>query len=246
MVLDEGLGKLAQANIAKSFEGYDLTEEEREILAGGDPNEPGSAFSSMCSPTTTLPEHAVVSPREAPVSEVGRYLRAVVLDEGLGKLAQANIAKSFEGYDLTEEEREILAGGDHRILALLGEALRAEGVQAHPAPAARDLKPTVESEPAPPPPALALPEIAVKLRLQPQASWEPELRVRYVANLEALPPGPTPAQASGPVPEPPPPMPWDHALGSDAVRQAAVRVRTTRGDRRDALIALVLAMTEET
>ncbi len=105
---------------------------------------------------------------------VADFLVRVVLDEAFREQALADPKSALKGFDVSEEEKEILCRRDHRVLGLLGNAvtLQAEG-GGHPA----QLTPT-ESD------TDTLPELAdvkLVLRLAPQASKEGA--VSYAASL---------------------------------------------------------------
>ena len=53
---------------------------------------------------------------------VGDFLIRVVLDEAFRDLALSDPRRAFEGYDLSDSEREILSAGDERLVGLLSAA----------------------------------------------------------------------------------------------------------------------------
>ena len=110
------------------------------------------------------------------------FLVRAVLDETFRDLALSNPQRAFEGFDLTEEEKEILRGRDHRVLGLLGDAVRLQEPVAEP---------TLEKAPPTPvaPTLPGLPEVKFLLRLIPQAVPSPgsDPKVSYAASLHPWP-----------------------------------------------------------
>jgi hypothetical protein len=110
------------------------------------------------------------------------FLVRTVLDEAFRKLALAHPQRAFEGYDLTDEQKEILRRRDHRLLGLLGDAVAPEkaGVQQ-----TLDKEEADVDAPAPP----DLPEVKLLLRLVPQASSSPDSGpdISYAVSLHAWP-----------------------------------------------------------
>jgi len=110
------------------------------------------------------------------------FLVRAVLDEAFRDLALSNPQRAFEGFDLTDEEKEILRGRDHRVLGLLGDAVRPQEPVAEP--------PLEKAPPTPVAPTLpSLPEVKLLLRLVPQAVPSPgsEPKVSYAASLHPWP-----------------------------------------------------------
>ena len=106
---------------------------------------------------------------------VADFLIRVVLDEAFREQALADPKSALKGFDVSEEEKEILCCRDHRVLGLLGNAVtqQTEG-GGHPAQLAE-----TESD------TDTLPELAdvkLLLRLAPQASKEGA--VSYTASLQ--------------------------------------------------------------
>ena len=110
------------------------------------------------------------------------FLVRAVLDEAFRDLALSNPQSAFEGFDLTEQEKEILRSRDHRVLGLLGDAVRQQEPVAE--------TPLEKTPPTPVAPALpSLPEVKLLLRLIPQAvpSPGPDPKVSYAASLHPWP-----------------------------------------------------------
>ena len=110
------------------------------------------------------------------------YLIRAVLDEAFRELAVADPKRAFEGYDLSEEEQEILRSRDGRLLGLLGEAVaHARAFVEHPAEEGSSK--TAES------PLPSLPEVKLLLRLAPHARQLPDSasEVAYAASLHPWP-----------------------------------------------------------
>ena len=106
---------------------------------------------------------------------IADFLIRVVLDEAFREQALADPKSALKGFDVSEEEKEILCCRDHRVLGLLGNAVtqQTEG-GGHPAQLAE-----TESD------TDTLPELAdvkLLLRLAPQASKEGA--VSYTASLQ--------------------------------------------------------------
>lgn len=112
------------------------------------------------------------------------FLIRAVLDEAFRELAIADPQSAFEGYDLSEEEQEILRGRDARLLGLLGEAVgHTKASVEHPG--RKGSTKTTESSPP------SLPDVKLLLRLEPQASQAPDSAsgVAYAASLHPWPGG---------------------------------------------------------
>jgi hypothetical protein len=142
---------------------------------------------------------------------VADFLIRVVLDEAFRELAMADPSRAFEGYDLSEEEQDILRSRDARLLGLLGTAVpHAKASVEHP-PEEVPSKAPASSFPT-------LPEVKLLLRLEPQATQAPDSasQVAYAASLHPWPGDyqPTGAGAEGgehSAPHDdakPPPMAW--------------------------------------
>lgn len=110
------------------------------------------------------------------------FLVRVVLDEAFRELAVADPQRAFDRYDLAEQEKDILASRDSRLLGLLGNAM------AHSEPAAGQ---SPESEPveASVPAVPSLPRVKLLLRLGPQFVETPKSgpQVAYTASLQPWP-----------------------------------------------------------
>jgi len=113
---------------------------------------------------------------------VANFLVRAVLDEAFRDLALSNPQRALEGFDLTEEEKEILRGRDRRVLGLLGDAVRLQGPV---------VEPPLEKAPTTPvaPTLPNLPEVKLLLRLVPQAVPSPgsNPKVSYAASLHPWP-----------------------------------------------------------
>lgn len=106
---------------------------------------------------------------------VADFLIRVVLDEAFREQALADPKSALEGFDVSEEEKEILCSRDHRVLGLLGNAVTQQTDDSgHPA----QLTPTDLHADALP----ELPDVKLVLRLAPQASKEGA--VSYAASLQ--------------------------------------------------------------
>jgi len=124
---------------------------------------------------------------------VNDYLIRTVLDDAFREVAIADPLVAFEGYDLSEEEKEILRSRDHRLLGLLGRVVAGShagddhpcGAVEHPLKTEAETEPTDQEKP--PMPHLA--EVNLLLRLVPQAvpSADGESKVAYAASLHPWP-----------------------------------------------------------
>ena len=119
------------------------------------------------------------------------FLIQTVLDEAFRELAMADPQRAFEGYDLSEEEQEILRSRDSRLLGLLGKAAgRGEVLVEHPA----EEGPAQTAASGLP----SLPEVKLLLRLAPHAPKPPEStsEFAYAASLHPWPGDQGPEKAS--------------------------------------------------
>ena len=121
------------------------------------------------------------------------FLVRAVLDEAFRDLALSNPERGFEGFDLTEEEKEILRSRDHRVLGLLGDAVRPQEAVAE---APVEKAPATPVEPTEP----NLAEVKLLLRLIPQVTGSPgsEPKVSYAASLHSWPVGDEPEGGAEP------------------------------------------------
>ena len=108
------------------------------------------------------------------------FLIRTVLDETFRELAATDPQRAFEGYDLNDEERDILRARDGRLLGLLGHAVERDA--APEKDAALKVESHAASQPLP-----TLPEVKLVLRLTPFVAQGPESdpRVSYEASLES-------------------------------------------------------------
>ena len=113
---------------------------------------------------------------------VADFLVRVVLDEAFRELALANPKSAFSGYDLTQEQKDILCKRDHRLLRLLGDVFSQDRLCPDPP---SGTKPAME----PPPVFPSLPEVTLLLCLAPQTVETPgsPANVSYAASLHPWP-----------------------------------------------------------
>lgn len=110
------------------------------------------------------------------------FLVRAVLDEAFRDLALSNPQRAFEGFDLTEEEKEILRVRDHRVLGLLGDVVRRQEAVAEPPVEKAPATGVAQTLPG-------LAEVKLLLRLVPQVVGSPgsEPKVSYAASLHPWP-----------------------------------------------------------
>jgi hypothetical protein len=130
---------------------------------------------------------------------VDDFLIRVVLDDAFRELAQDDPDRAFEGYDLSEREREILRAQDHGVLGLLGEVVTQRQAAGNRKAGGDKAEEMEESEPATS--KSAWPELAdveLLLRLRPKVTEPPgsEPRVSYEATLQPWPCEDTPGPGS--------------------------------------------------
>jgi hypothetical protein len=119
-----------------------------------------------------------VAPENGMGSDLARFLEQVVLDDGLRARVLAGAPDAFDGFDLTADEREILARRGRGVLALLGRATRERLGHEVAVPTASDVRGQV----------VPMPEIALVVRVQPTATLvDGRLDVRFTASLSPLP-----------------------------------------------------------
>ena len=166
-------------------------------------------------------------------SAVARYLERAALDADFADLCRRSPDESFAGFDLDDDERDMLRRRDPDLLTLIGRVLTESGVTARPAAdevTVGDDAAAAAGEQMQPPETVSLPEIALVVRVQPQATrrgagWD----VTYTAALQ-------PVQTDAPPPAPQP-------AGTRDVERAAAAVRTASGDeRRQRLLDLLAAL----
>jgi hypothetical protein len=137
---------------------------------------------------------------------LARYLTRAALDRGFRALAEADPDASFEGYDLTEADKEILRRRDHETARLLAEASAAAAGASTPT----SPPPVPRTAAADPPPVTGRPLPPADLILQvmavPSRDEAGGLKLAHVVSLH-------PAPAPGEPPPPPPPEAPPDALG---------------------------------
>ncbi len=133
---------------------------------------------------------------------VADFLVRTALDDAFCELALTDPERAFEGYDLSEQERDILIRRDERLLGLLG------GAVGHGHAAAED-SPQRESQEADAAPSPELPEVKLLLRLAPQVAQTPGAgaNVAYAASLHTW-PADRDARADQPSSGAPPEIEW--------------------------------------
>ncbi len=106
------------------------------------------------------------------------FLIRTVLDDAFRELALTDPQRAFEGYDLSEEERDILCSRDGRLLGLLGAAVAHAKAPIEPTAKGESVE-TAES------PLPSLPEVNLLLRLDPRVTQAPDSApsVGYAASL---------------------------------------------------------------
>jgi hypothetical protein len=135
------------------------------------------------------------------VSEPGidQLLIASALDADLLRRLRESPEEAFQGFDLTDEEKDLLRHPDHRLLPLLGAALAHQRTSPAPAPPAAQ---AAVSEPHAVVDRGKLPDVSLVLTLVPCAQYEEDGRlvsIRYAVWVNPLPAGADPASL------PPPP-----------------------------------------
>ena len=108
---------------------------------------------------------------------VADFLVRVVLDESFREMALADPQSALEGFDVSEEEKDILCSRDHRFLGLLGDAVTRREEVAEPSSQVEPSEPVEAAAPK-------LADVRLVLRLAPQAS---EGAVSYAASLHPYP-----------------------------------------------------------
>ncbi len=190
------------------------------------------------------------------MADLRDWFEKTALDPDFRELFQSDPEASFAGFDLTAEERRILAAQDGALVGLLARALAPMESAPVGAPLVVD--------PAPPPPPL-LPDATVYLQVQPQVV---DGAVQHAVSLHADPAaiegggvfairvsalastgegGATQVHydaALDPLmPEVDPRGPWGHKTDSAAAREAAEAVlQAAPEERRARLVALVQAL----
>ncbi|MCK4659218.1 MAG: hypothetical protein KAV82_06810 [Phycisphaerae bacterium] len=110
------------------------------------------------------------------------FLIRALLDEAFRELAMTDARRAFEGYDLSDEERNILHSQDERVLGLLGKAVTRGEASAEPS----ERRGPSNTETAS---LLVLPEVKLLLRLAPHTPQpsEPGSQMTYEASLRPWP-----------------------------------------------------------
>ncbi|UCE58732.1 MAG: hypothetical protein JSU63_14965 [Phycisphaerales bacterium] len=110
------------------------------------------------------------------------FLTRAVLDETFRELAITDPRRAFDGYNLSEQEKEILTKRDSRLPGLLGDAM----AQSEPAVEQSPKSAHVEKGISPVP---SLPEVKLLLHLAPQLVEQSESgpQVAYTASLQPWP-----------------------------------------------------------
>lgn len=133
--------------------------------------------------------------------DVTDFLTRTVLDDDFRATAIRDPESAFSGYDLSDEEREVLRSGDERMLALMGKALR-HAWGSHDDPRLPESPEEAGEDDGDnslmPPSTQAMPNSHLRLRLTPQVMQGADGRVQinYAANLfpwAAVPPSSDPA-----------------------------------------------------
>jgi hypothetical protein len=121
-------------------------------------------------------------------SGIDQLLIASALDAELRRRLQESPEEAFQGFDLTEEEKDLLRHPDHRLLRLLGAALARERAPLGQADSA-DAQPQAVIEGA------TLPDVSLVLTLVPCAKYENGRldKINYAVWVKALPAGADPA-----------------------------------------------------
>ncbi len=110
------------------------------------------------------------------------FLVRAVLDDEFRELAVADPQCAFDGYDLSEQEKEILTSRDSRLLGLLGDAMASGERVALQSSASEHVEASMPAVPS-------LPEVKLLLRLAPQLVETPKSgpQVAYAASLHPWP-----------------------------------------------------------
>jgi hypothetical protein len=126
---------------------------------------------------------------------IDRFLVASAFDAELRRRLVESPEEAFQGFDLTEEEKDLLRRPDHRLLPLLGAALARE----------RDSRAETKASTAAPQPhavirARTLPDISLALTLVPCAQYENGRlhAIAYAAWVNPLPQGADPSSLPPP------------------------------------------------
>jgi hypothetical protein len=127
---------------------------------------------------------------------IDRLLIDSALDADLLRKLQESPEEAFQGFALTEEEKDLLRRPDHRLLRLLGAALAHERISSAPVPQAA----TNAQQPHAVVDAPALPDLSLVLTLVPCAQYENGRlhKVSYAVWVNPLPAGADPANVPPP------------------------------------------------
>ncbi len=129
---------------------------------------------------------------------IDQLMIASALDAELRRQLQESPEEAFQGFDLTEEEKDLLRHPDHRLLRLLGAALARE--RESPAPQAQ-ADSAVPQQPHAVIEGATLPDVSLVLTLVPCAKYDNGRldKINYAVWVKPLPSGADPA--SLPVPQ---------------------------------------------
>jgi hypothetical protein len=132
---------------------------------------------------------------ETPKPDIDRLLIASALDADLRRRLLESPDEAFRGFDLTEDEKDLLRRPDHRLLPLLGAALaRQTGSRG------REFQAPTAPQPHAVVRARTLSDVALALTLVPCAQYEKGRlnTIAYAVWVNPLPPGADPAGLPAP------------------------------------------------
>jgi hypothetical protein len=132
----------------------------------------------------------------APKPGIDQLLVAAALDADLRRQLLESPEEAFRGFDLTEEEKDLLRRPDHRLLSLLGTALAHERPSSAPAPPAAAAAPQPHAVVEAP----TMPDVSLVLTLVPCAQYENGRlhKINYAVWVNPLPAGGDPASITPP------------------------------------------------
>lgn len=168
------------------------------------------------------------------MNDLRAYLERVVLDDNFRDLARRDPDASFEGFTLSEADRDVLRRQDEAVLGLLGRVLA--GPASHAPATEAPIEPGLQR--------VTLPEIGFLLRVTPTATVYPDGRLQVTCTAHVQPVTLTPIPTTG-VPSPAvSPTPWHHHVAGPEVEAAATAVHEAPEEaRRDAILGLIGAIT---